>query len=276
MASLSSLRVLLTRPTGQATQLGARIAAAGGSAHTLPLLAINPIDQREDVERVRAAILNLDNYDIAIFISTNAATLGLDWIDQYWPQLPMGLDAFAVGPGTAQILQRFAWPVHCSSAGVTSEDLLNLEGLQDIAGKRVALFRGQGGRELIASALRERGARVDYIELYQRSTPHYPKNDLIKLFNDAKPNTVVLTSLQIFEAYNGLIESLDSSEDKEVGALISLLQSPTLIVPSERVRQSAKAAGYYRVLNAGGADDQTVFNALQQRQNDLDLEGDAR
>lgn len=265
MASLANLRVLLTRPTDQATQLGARIAAAGGSAHSLPLLAINPIDQREDVEQVRAAILNLDNYEIAIFISTNAATLGLDWIEQYWPQLPMGIEAYAVGPGTAQILQRFTWPVHCSSVGVTSEDLLSLPGLQDIAGKRVALFRGQGGRELIASALRDRGARVDYIELYQRSTPHYTKNELLKLFIEAKPNTVVLTSLQIFEAYHGLTKSLDSSGDKEVSALLSLLQSPVLIVPSERVRQSALAAGYDRVFNAGGADDQTVFNALQQR-----------
>jgi uroporphyrinogen-III synthase len=276
MPSLSNLRVLLTRPIGQATQLGSRIVAAGGSVQSLPLLAINPIDQREDVERVKAAILCLDHYDIAIFISTNAASLGLDWIDQYWPQLPMGLDAYAVGPGTAQILRRLTWLVHCSSTGVTSEDLLGLHGLQDIQGKRVALFRGQGGRELIASALRERGARVDYIELYQRSTPRYDKSELLKLIEESTPNTVVLTSLQIFEAYHGLIVSLDSSRDTEARALISLLRSPTLIVPSERVRQCALEAGYNRVLNAGGADDQTVFNALQQRKSDLDQERNAR
>lgn len=269
MAALSNISALLTRPEGQTAQLAARILAAGGAVQSLPLLAINAIEERGDIERVKAAILSLDNYEVAIFISTNAATLGLGWIDQYWPQLPMGLEAYAVGPGTARILEGLPWQVHCSSTGVTSEDLLNLPGLKSVEGKRIALFRGQGGRELIANALRERGARVDYIELYQRSTPHYEVEELLSIFESSKPNLVVLTSLQIFEAYLALIARLHSFNDREARALISLLQAPTLIVPSERVRQSALSAGFTQVINAGGADDQTVFSALENSHSGL-------
>ena len=243
MASLSNSRVLLTRPQGQASQLAGRIVEAGGAAYSLPLLAIEAVAKRGDIERIKSSILSLDNYDIAIFISTNAASLGVDWIDQYWPQLPVGLTAYAVGPGTAAILERLTWPVHCSSQGVTSEDLLNLPGLVNVADKRIALFRGQGGRELIASALRERGARVDYVELYARSTPNYCAHDLLEL-KQFKPNIAVLTSLQIFEAYHAQLSKLQSLGDKETGALLSLLQSVCLIVPSERVREGALARGY--------------------------------
>ncbi|MDX1490842.1 MAG: uroporphyrinogen-III synthase [Pseudohongiellaceae bacterium] len=270
MNSLANTRVLLTRPDSQVSSLAAKIKAAQGQAASLPLLQIQRIQDPQAIERVKASVLSLDNYDLAIFISTNAATLGIEWIDQYWPQLPIGLEAYAVGPGTAAILQALPWPVHCSSAGVTSEDLLALPGLVDVKGKRIALFRGVGGRELIANSLRERGARVDYIELYERSTPHYAVEDLIEVFSAIQVNRVVLTSSQILSTFTELLEGLESLKDKEARPLISLLRNATLIVPSERVRAAALNSGFKKVVNAGGADDETVFKVLAQCQSELD------
>ncbi len=253
---LAGLSVLLTRPAGQADKLAAAIQGLGGRVTQLPLLAIEPITERIAVERLKTFIMALDNYDAAIFISTNAATLGLEWIESYWPQLPVGLEAYAVGPGTAEILRQLPWPVHCSETGVTSEHLLALPGLQDVAGKRIALFRGQGGRELLAETLRERGARVDYLEIYQRRVPEYSREVVLKMIEDNAINAVIATSQQIFDSFVALLSVK--------GGFPQTLQSLCVIVPSQRVRDHALAAGFKKVIDAGGADDKAVLTSLQQ------------
>jgi len=267
---LQPCRVLLTRPVGQVEALASAIALQGGATLCLPLLSIVPVQERGDIERVKARILALDACDIAIFISTNAAHLGLEWIENYWPQLPVGLEAYAVGPGTAAVLRQHPWPVHCATTGVTSEDLLALPGLQQVQGKRIALFRGKGGRELLAETLRERGAQVDYIELYTRQVPTHTRTEVLEALQQKRINCVVLTSLQIFESFLSLLKgpeqpptALDLPQDTPANPLLVLQQTLTLIVPSARVEQNARRAGFIHVLNAGGADDQTVLACLR-------------
>lgn len=276
---LRQCRVLLTRPVGQVERLAAAIGAQGGQTLCLPLLSIVPVQERDDIERIKARILALDACDIAIFISTNAAHLGLEWIESYWPQLPVGLEAYAVGPGTAAVLRQHPWPVHCADSGVTSEDLLALPGLQQVQGKRIALFRGKGGRELLAETLRERGAQVDYVELYTRQVPTYTRGQVLEALDSQRINCVVLTSLQIFESFHALLRgleptapTLDMQQDRPANPLLVLQQTLTLIVPSARVEHNARRAGFVHVLNAGGADDQTVLACLRHcpaRQPDL-------
>lgn len=253
---LAGLSVLLTRPAGRADKLAAAIQSLGGRVTRLPLLAIEPITERVAVERLKTFSMALDSYDAAIFISTNAATLGLEWIENYWPQLPVGLEAYAVGPGTAEILRQLAWPVHCSSVGVTSEHLLALPGLQNVAGKRIALFRGQGGRELLAETLRERGARVDYLEIYQCRVPEYSRAVVLKLIDDNAINAAIATSQQILDSLIALL--------CVEGGLPQKLQDIRVVVPSQRVRKHALAEGFQQVIDAGGADDNAVLSSLQQ------------
>jgi uroporphyrinogen-III synthase len=253
---LDGLSVLLTRPAGQADKLAAAIQGLGGRVTQLPLLAIEPITERVAVERLKTSIMALDNYDAAIFISTNAATLGLEWIENYWPQLPVGLEAYAVGPGTAEILRQLPWSVHCSDVGVTSEHLLALPGLRNVASKRIALFRGQGGRELLAETLRERGARVHYLEIYQRRAPEYSRADVLKLIGDNAINAALATSQQILDSLIALL--------CVEGHLPQTLQDIRVVVPSQRVREHALAAGFKQVIDAGGADDKSVLTSLQQ------------
>jgi uroporphyrinogen-III synthase len=263
---LKGLNVLLTRPALQATRLTKRIEGLGGTVQSLPLLEIDPILDKPSVERVKTKIMGLDQYDVALFISTNAASLGMEWISQYWPQLPVGLEAYAVGPSTGELLQQLPWQVHYSSTGITSEHLLELPGLQDIAGKRVALFRGQGGRELLAQTLRERGARVDYIELYQRRVPIYDRAETLAQMRSNRINIAVLTSMQILESFLHLlgprVVSLGLAQEMQDKADAALLSSLCIVVPSRRLKDVAIAAGFSRVIEASGADDESILDSL--------------
>lgn len=250
--ALSGINVLLTRPAAQSAPLASAITELGGKVCELPLIEIEPVTDADACEIIKSMILNLDHYYAAIFISTNAANIGMQWIDRFWPQLPTGLSAYAVGPGTMQVLKAFDWPVFMSDKGVTSEDLLALPGLRQVDGKKIALFRGVGGRELLAETLRARGATVDYLELYHRHTPDYSQDVLADLIRDQRVNAIVVSSAQILDV---LLHSLHQD--------ISALETIPLIVPSERVRQRALDAGLNIVINAGGADELSVIKSLR-------------
>lgn len=248
---LTGLNVLLTRPQLQSASLVTAINGRGGRVCEVPLIEIEAVKEPVACEAIKSRILSLDQYDAAIFISTNAARIGMEWIDAWWPQVPAGVSAYAVGPGTAKALQVLDWPVFYSNKGVTSEHLLALPGLQAISGHRIALFRGVGGRELIAETLRSRGATVDYLELYHRRTPDYGGDMLLNLIRQQHINAIVVTSAQILDV---LLHFLKNDP--------SAITSTPMVVPSERIRQYALDAGLARVINAGGADDETVLNAL--------------
>lgn len=250
--TLSGINVLLTRPAAQSAALASAITGLGGNVCELPLIEIEPVTETDACETIKSRILNLDHYYAAIFISTNAARMGMQWIDRYWPQLPVGLSAYAVGPGTADVLKEFDWPVFVSDRGVTSEDLLALPGLRQVDGKKIALFRGVGGRELLAETLRERGAAVDYLELYHRHTPDYSQDVLADLIQDQHVNAIVVSSAQILDVLLHLLH-------QDVAKLTTI----PLIVPSERVRQRALDAGIHIVINAGGADESSVIKSLK-------------
>lgn len=261
-ASLQGMRVLLTRPEPKLGGIREAIERAGGSVNALPLIVIEPLSDEACLQKIKASILELDRYAFAIFVSSNAAEIGMDWIDNYWPQLPQDLVALSVGPGTAAVLERFSWPVSYPAEGVTSEALLAMPILQDVADKRIALFRGLGGREVLAEALRERGAEVDYLELYERRVPVYSREALKEAFCDPRPDVLVATSAQIFLALQALLTELDNS-----GVIMQL----PLIVPSERVAELAKEAGFLRVFNAGGASDERIMQCLSDIKSELAL-----
>ena len=108
-----------------------------------------------------------------------------------------------------------------------------------------------GGRELIAETLRERGATVDYIELYHRRTPDYGSDMLLRLIRQEHINAIVVTSAQILDV---LLHFLQNEP--------TVITSIPVLVPSERIRQYALDAGLVRVINAGGADDETLLQVL--------------
>ena len=83
--------VLITRPEGQAQGLVRALTDAGfGPVFHRPMLALEPVASLSGEQRQR--VLDLDLYQHVIFISANAVRFGLEQIDDYWPQLPTGLN----------------------------------------------------------------------------------------------------------------------------------------------------------------------------------------
>lgn len=242
--SRAGRHVLNTRPAHQAAALSAALAAAGARVTELPLIEILPLALDPAHERL---LLDLDRYDGVFFVSANAARLGLDAIAGCWPQWPWRLPAYAVGASTAAVLAEAGLDVTVP-ARADSEGLLALPALQEVAGRRFLLLRGEEGRELLRETLSARGARVDVIPLYRRALPAAAATrwQALRRAGDL-PEVVVLTSPDALRHWQQV-----------AGADATL---PLWLVVSPRLREQALAAGA-RVAEAAAADVDSLVAAL--------------
>lgn len=241
--SLAGLRVLNTRPAGQAEALTRRLQAAGARVTELPLIAITPLPLSPVQERL---LLDLDRYDGVFFVSANAARLGLDVVAGAWPQWPYRLPAYAVGARTAAVLGDAGLEVRLP-ARADSEGLLALPDLQQVEGRRFLVFKGEGGRELLADTLRARGALLDELPLYRRGLPAAAAADWQALPVAERPQLVILTSPDALRHWQ-----------RVAGAEATV---PRWLVVSSRMRALAEQAGA-QVIEAEAADEESLLRAL--------------
>jgi uroporphyrinogen-III synthase len=255
---LQGLEVLITRPRGAAEVFSAQLQALGAYCRCVPVMQITEVQEPSQRQRIKSLIMDFDRYQIAIFISQNAVHFGLEWIDQYWPQLPQDTRYLAIGSATAKGLNRYITAqIEVADQAMNSENLLELPSLKDVAGKKVLIFRGIGGRETLAKSLLERGAEVDYCELYSRQVPSGLALRLSETqFGDG------LTGKRRICVHSG--ESLHNLEQSIDDSVRERWHQTPLLVPGERVAELAYSLGYCSVVVATNASDRCVIDTIQR------------
>lgn len=248
---LAGRTIVVTRPRAQAAPLAKMIAADGGNALLFPLLEIAPA---AETAALASAAERLADYSLAVFVSPNAVAHALPLLlaDRPWPAQ---LQPLAVGPGTVRALAEEGVPGCLAPAErFDSEGLLALPELagERVAGRRVAIFRGDGGRELLADTLRARGAIVDCITCYRRSGPAVGFDQLLDAWRDGRLDAIVVSSS---EGLRYLVAGL-SAEGREF-----LRQTP-LFVPHERIAGIARELGLDRVELTEAADSGLIQGLL--------------
>lgn len=207
--SLLGFGIAVTRPTGQANKLNVLIQACGGQTFAYPLIAIAPL---ADYSTFEQTIASLENIDWAIFISSNAVQNGLPRVLKHYKTLPQRLNFAAIGPvttgellalGKSAGLQNVLTP----SERFDSESLLKLPQMQAMQGKNVLIFRGVGGREVLADTLTARGAHVSFAECYQRVNPQVDCSMLENLVAAQQCHALVVTSSEAMRALLTLTEN---------------------------------------------------------------------
>ncbi|AWF79562.1 uroporphyrinogen-III synthase [Microbulbifer sp. A4B17] len=249
---LQGKRILSTRPTQQADNWCALLRSLGAQVDNIPMLGIEPIEEQAAIQALKNSILDFDQIDVAIFVSQNAVRFGVDWLEDYWPQLPQGPRFLAIGAATANALKNRG--IACEQNGNTmnSEELLRLPWLQQLDGQRVLIFRGVGGRPLIGETLSERGARIAYCELYQRVLPPEAASTLAGY--KFQPDVI---SVHSGETLDNLVACIH-----QIGR--SALFQATLICPSKRVAIQAKGLGFTHCHSALNAGDNAMLETLRK------------
>ncbi|PPD57089.1 MAG: uroporphyrinogen III synthase [Methylotenera sp.] len=254
---LSGFGIAITRPVDQAKKLSALITAAGGTAISYPLIEITPLADYSQFETVIQAI---HEYYWAIFISSNAVQNGMPRLVNVG--VPEHLKFAAIGPVTANELQSFGVKQvltpssHIqdgdeSKVRFDSEALLALPEMQQVNGQKVMIFRGIGGRDVLAESLKTRGAIVSFAECYQRINPQTNCDLLAKLWADKKLHGIVITSS---EAMRYL---LDLAGDTE------WLKNITLFVNHARIAELPLQMGLKVCVADAPGDDAMLSNIVR-------------
>ena len=191
-------------------------------------------------------VQHLHEFDLAIFISPTAVEETCKAIAEF----PAKLKLVAIGSKTARAIETCGYSVDIIADGHDSESLLQHEQLQGkaIEGKRIVIFRGVGGRELLAKALGERGASIVYAEMYQRSRPVSADE-----FNQLLEQADILT----VSSNEGLQNLYDLAVDKK-----ALTRLP-VVVPGERAHVLAQALDFQDIQVADNATDEACINAIK-------------
>ena len=243
--------VLVTRPESQAADLCAALSAAGYRVRSQPLLQLQALPELAPAQREQ--VMNLDRYQHIIFISGNAVRFGMALIEDYWSRPPTGPTWYAIGAATARLLEQHGVPALAPRDGMTSEALLALPQLGDVAGHRVLLIKGEGGRETLREELGRRGARVDELACYRRCCPALAPGELADKLARWKIGLIMVSSGEGLANMLALLSPRETSKFKTIA----------LLVPSERVAQMAAADGFVRVVTAENASDGAMVRALE-------------
>lgn len=224
---LTGFDVVITRPASSSGVLVRGVRALGGSPLRLPGLSLRARACPALAEANATAA-----FDSWIFVSPAAVRFAF----RAAPGLSIPPQALVccVGAGTARALARRGIASIAPHDRSDSEGLLARPELADVRGRRFALVGAPGGRDLITSTLRQRGARIEPIHVYERAAPRWQKPTLRALADARQP---LLTLLSSADALRHLIERLPPD-------LLARLQRSPLVVASPRLVEIARAEGF--------------------------------
>jgi uroporphyrinogen-III synthase len=228
------MKVWMSRSRPGAERQAADLRAAGHQVVVAPVLDVEPT----------GALPPPGAFDRIIFLSEHAVRCGFSALA---PDTLAGADVLAVGARTAVVLAE-----HGSAAvtpqQATSEGLLELPRLQRLAGERILLVAGVGGRTLLAATLTARGARVARFECYRRFTA--AALDPIVLDSDA----IIAASAEGLAQVAALWLAAGGRADIPV------------LVPSERVAGRGVELGLRSLHDCAGADSKAWLRGLERLQ----------
>ncbi len=238
---------LILRPEPQASNFAQLLRSAGHQPVVTPLLTI--IAGRE--------LASLPEWllwaDIVVAVSAAAVEQGNAYLTKAgigWPDKP----CLAVGNATAASWQEAGVSAHYPQ-DARSEGLLSLPELGAVAGKKVLILRGDGGRAYLGEQLEARGAIIRYGECYRRHWLEQDGNLLFTQWHTARVDSVMLTSGELL---NRLLAIMPHHA-------LPWLQQLTWIVPSARVANLVQDAGLPPAIVAADATPLAMLAALETR-----------
>ncbi|MCC4263356.1 uroporphyrinogen-III synthase [Oceanimonas baumannii] len=242
---------LVVRPEPQNHSLCEALRRAGHQPVATPLLTFAP---GGELTRAPALLSRLGSRDYVIAVSAQAVKFadnalksqGLSWPDSTY---------VAVGEATGKAFAAVGITNALVPDDPRSEGMIALSALQHPAGCQAVILRGDGGRHMMAPTLIQRGAQVNYCEVYRRCYREDHHGELVKQWQHQGVDSIIITS-------GGLLQHLfqlaaNSAKD--------WLLSRLLIVPSIRVAEQAETLGFTHIINAKGASNTALISALDER-----------
>lgn len=222
--------IVLTRPVGDARTLVRAVRRLGGRPVVLPGSSLRAVAEPPTELRVPA--------DVRIYLSPAAVRFAF----RFGAGRPATRIVLAPGAATVRALHRRGIDARCP-VRFDSEGLLELPELKAVRGKRVVLIGAPGGRDVLANALRGRGAVVTFAVVYQRCAPRLTRRHVDALADAPSPWITLLSSAAALTHLAGVLPA----------GLVQRWRGQAMVVSSERLAAIVRAAGFRSVAVAASA-----------------------
>ena len=250
-ALLQGRGIVVTRPREQADALVTQLQAQGARAILFPAVQI---EAPQNWQSLDDALHQLSTYEWMIFTSRNAVAFALSRLQSRHLSWPAGPRIAAVGRETAKALGEFGLRADLVPPKFSSEGLLDSTELTVVQGRRIALFVGDQGRELLEKTLTGRGAVIDKILCYRRSIPGANPTPLLHAWARGEIDAVTVTSPEIFNNFYQMVGGLGQRWLKNTPIItISPLTAEAVTavgLPAPWVAPEASTAGMMAALEA--------------------------
>lgn len=253
---LDNITLWITRPRGQADQLGDMLRKKGAEVLHLPMIQIEqiPVDKK-----MTATVKKLKDFDMVFFISTNAAHFAMELMETELTKFPDKPLYFAPGPTTAKVLEAYGLKAVYPEKATSTEALLILPEIRKCLEKKsrkkkqALIFRGKGGRELLAKSLKAKGVEVTYLELYKRKLPSFSELYIQEIINKKKPDGIVFSSAEALHNFISLFDGVYSG-----------YKAIPIFVSSERLQILARKLGFETIKLLKAAHDNSVVRGVEE------------
>ena len=233
--SLSGLKVLITRPCPSGDAIARAIEKHGGTAIKFPVIKISA---PYSFVALDALLHGIGDIDLLVFVSAAAIEGFVARKKQQNIVLPEGLKIAAMGPETARLGRDEGLNIDFTPRqSANSEGLLvslrDSESGIDLKKSRVAILRGQSGRDLLKVELEKLGAEVTFVQCYTRRTTSRSIQPIIDIWSAGEIDVVLITSVSILD---GLLKLLGPQNS-------ALLTDSPVITISERIKDQCIRRG---------------------------------
>jgi uroporphyrinogen-III synthase len=188
MKPLAGLRVVVTRAAHQAEELARPLREQGAEVILLPVIGIaGP----KDPEPLRAAARS-EAYRWIIFTSANAVSAYAAELRRASRQSKARIAT--IGSATREAAEAHGFRVELVPERYIAESLLEAFAAEDLAGASILIPSAAVTRDVVAPALRRRGARVDVVEAYRNILPGEAPEQARSTFQPPYPDWVTFAS----------------------------------------------------------------------------------
>ncbi len=226
--------VLITRPLESATILAGKIKSLHCTPIIFPTIEIHPVSFNTQ--------LNFNLFHQIIFVSRAA----IIHFAAYIKSLPSHIKIFTMGEDSAGLIKELGWqsaiypPLHFSREG-----LLDLPEMQNVSQTPLLIIEGENSNNLLADALKIRGATVTQLFVYKRVLPQ----------PQSRPNVAE-------------IDIIMATSEESLKNLVALLgpevKQKTLLLSSQRLVNIAKNMDFsQKPVLAKNAGDSALLEALK-------------
>lgn len=243
--------ILLTKPLPRSQGLVTKLSERGASVLFFPTLSIQEAPQNDALMlQCQRAV----HYDYLLFVSPNAVLHGMPLIKSFADIEVLNAGFGAVGAGTKDALHDYGvHDVIYPLDDVGGAALLACMP-QDLARKKIAVFRGDTGTPTLEDGLMKRGAFVEKIVCYRRLHSSADPQPLAHAIENQHIDLIVTTS---GDGLKALCDLLPYQLQE------SLAQTPVVVV-STRTSEIAHTLGFAHVLQAKSPSDDSILAVLEQ------------